>query len=740
MRITWRGPLLCGSAHAAGARAALRGLVDAGAAVTLEQTPWGGPPAVDAAERAWLAARQGDAERPEGHVQRTLARLVDPSIDVDLVAAWFALPAAEADAETALRAGACDVVWVPDDVQRDALREAGVAEARVRVMPEPADAPPSGLPRPAAVPARRTVVAAITPPDAAGGADLLVAAWARAFHAGDDVALVWLPGGDDPAPDAARAGEEALAALEARGLDPERLADLVIVPDPLSALTLHAVLAAADAVVLPGRAPGLGRAAAHARAAGLPLVGTAAAGVDESHGYVVPWHPVPAGPGVAPGERAWWRAPDEEALAEALRGLHADPAGRQARGRVARSRAAVHDPRAVGRRMLGDLRAARRRPSRPTPAAAEPLLLVEGDLLGATSLGGVNRALVAALAGLPGVRVAVVERDARRGEPLDPAGPMAAAMAVRGRPDVVLRHTHPPAFAPEGRGRLVHWAHWEFGAPPAEWRAGLAAADEVWTASTGVRDALAAAGLPNVRVVPLGVDAARFAGAAPADLGPGAPGFRFLFVGGLVWRKGADLLLEAYARAFTRHDDVTLVLKDFGPGGPYPAGEEEARAARMAADTRGPRVLRVSAALAHDALPALYAACDCLVHPYRAEAFGLTMLEAAAAGLPVIASGHGAVRDFLGPDAAHLLGTRPVTLHIDRIGPWTLEAPVVAAEPDVDDLAAAMRARYERREEGRALGARAAAVAATRTWERTAEIVRERVRALTAVAPRAAAG
>ena len=42
-------------------------------------------------------------------------------------------------------------------------------------------------------------------------------------------------------------------------------------------------------------------------------------------------------------------------------------------------------------------------------------------------------------------------------------------------------------------------------------------------------------------------------------------------------------------------------------------------------------------ARAEDALPALYAACDLFVWPAYQEALGLTMLEAQAAGLPVVA-------------------------------------------------------------------------------------------------------
>ena len=37
--------------------------------------------------------------------------------------------------------------------------------------------------------------------------------------------------------------------------------------------------------------------------------------------------------------------------------------------------------------------------------------------------------------------------------------------------------------------------------------------------------------------------------------------FKFLFVGGPFWRKGFDILLEAYGKAFTSQENVSLVIK-----------------------------------------------------------------------------------------------------------------------------------------------------------------------------------
>ena len=43
----------------------------------------------------------------------------------------------------------------------------------------------------------------------------------------------------------------------------------------------------------------------------------------------------------------------------------------------------------------------------------------------------------------------------------------------------------------------------------------------------------------------------------------------FLFVGGTIRRKGADVLLQAYAEAFSDDDDVTLVFKETGASSFY---------------------------------------------------------------------------------------------------------------------------------------------------------------------------
>ena len=67
------------------------------------------------------------------------------------------------------------------------------------------------------------------------------------------------------------------------------------------------------------------------------------------------------------------------------------------------------------------------------------------------------------------------------------------------------------------------------------------------------------------------------------------PACTFLFVGGTTWRKGADVLIEGWRRAFGPGDDVQLVVKDFGVNGAYRNQTDrrrDPRARRVAARPR----------------------------------------------------------------------------------------------------------------------------------------------------------
>lgn len=141
-----------------------------------------------------------------------------------------------------------------------------------------------------------------------------------------------------------------------------------------------------------------------------------------------------------------------------------------------------------------------------------------------------------------------------------------------------------------------------------------------------------ALGVPEraFRRVPNGVDVDRFAGAEPfPDLvDPDRP--TLLFVGRLERRKGLEELVRSFVRLKAERPALRLLVVGDGP--------ERARCQELL-----PATLRADALflgqVPHEDLPRFYASADVFVAPaLGGESFGIVLLEAMAAGLPVVAT------------------------------------------------------------------------------------------------------
>ena len=127
-------------------------------------------------------------------------------------------------------------------------------------------------------------------------------------------------------------------------------------------------------------------------------------------------------------------------------------------------------------------------------------------------------------------------------------------------------------------------------------------------------------------IVPNGVDVARFDAVAAADLGPGT---KLLFLGRLDARKGFPVALAAFARLALDRSDLRLVVMGEGP---------DRRSVRGLPEAVRERVILLGAIPNAD-IPPYLAACDLyLGTSIGGESFGVVLVEAMAAGLPVVAS------------------------------------------------------------------------------------------------------
>ena len=163
--------------------------------------------------------------------------------------------------------------------------------------------------------------------------------------------------------------------------------------------------------------------------------------------------------------------------------------------------------------------------------------------------------------------------------------------------------------------------------------------------------------------------------------------FRFLHVSSCFPRKGVDVLLRAYGKAFTKHDDVTLVIKTFK----NPHNEIYRWIDEIKIDFPDfPDIKIIEDDLTDGELKSLYEQCQVMVSPSRAEGFGLPMAEAILSGLAVITTGWGGQLDFCNPKTSWLVDYKfvPAESHFDLFDS-------VWAEPNADHLAAIMKSLYD---------------------------------------------
>jgi glycosyltransferase involved in cell wall biosynthesis len=140
-----------------------------------------------------------------------------------------------------------------------------------------------------------------------------------------------------------------------------------------------------------------------------------------------------------------------------------------------------------------------------------------------------------------------------------------------------------------------------------------------------------------VQVIHNGVAAAEFAPVAPA-----ADASDVVFVGELRRLKGVDVLIEALSLLAAAGRSVSATIVGSGP---------EAAKFQALARARGLAAKFPSAMPAREA----FARGRLLIVPSRAESLPYIVLEAAAAGLPMLATNVGGIPEIFGPQAGELL-------------------------------------------------------------------------------------
>jgi glycosyltransferase involved in cell wall biosynthesis len=254
------------------------------------------------------------------------------------------------------------------------------------------------------------------------------------------------------------------------------------------------------------------------------------------------------------------------------------------------------------------------------------------------------------------------------------------------------------------------WA-WELPRFPEKWFDRFAYFDEIWVGTSFIASTLAPiAPVPVIRMPPvLTVERSGSREAGRRRLGVPPDEFVFLFVFdvcSLLARKNPGAVIEAFARAFAPGEPVRLVLKCVNGSSAPEAMEKLSSAARAS------RVTILDAYWSAAEMADLMAAADAYVSLHRSEGTGLTISDAMAHALPVVATGWSGSSDFLTPFTGFPVAYDLVALE-QNVGPYARGE--MWANPSIEHAAVLMRQVVDAPEAARALARRRA-----ETWsERT---------------------
>jgi glycosyltransferase involved in cell wall biosynthesis len=288
------------------------------------------------------------------------------------------------------------------------------------------------------------------------------------------------------------------------------------------------------------------------------------------------------------------------------------------------------------------------------------------------------------------------------------------------KPTVWIRHQYPAkSDAPKGT-KWVIMQPWEFSQLRKDFADTFNQADEIWTPSHFCRNVFIRSGVQanKIQVIPNGINPVLFTPQGTVPELPTKKKFKFLFVGGTIYRKGIDILLEAYTKTFNNNDDVCLIIKDMGGNSFYKGQTAEQLIENIRKNPSAPEILYSDATMTDEQMAELYRSCDVFVSPYRGEGFSLPTLEAMACGLPVIVTKGGATDDFVDESVGWLIPAeeRSIGSSIDGI---ELTGEATLLEPDVDVLGSTLEYIYSNPQERVGKGISATHRARTEwTWQK----------------------
>lgn len=229
--------------------------------------------------------------------------------------------------------------------------------------------------------------------------------------------------------------------------------------------------------------------------------------------------------------------------------------------------------------------------------------------------------------------------------------------------DIEIRHSYPPIlnWPVEKNTKIVFIQPWEWNRVPYEWKDVFQNfADALFVPSTWVSNVYTNAGInpAKIKVIPNGYDPAIFnmENRKVTNRFIDETKFIYTFVGNAQYRKGLDILLQAWYKAFVKADNAILFIKDTPQI--YGGSNILENIIQTQYKTGCAKIVYNDESLSEEEMAIIYKNTDVLVSPYRGEGFGMPIQEAAACGALPMVTGVGAANDFITEDSSIRLNAR----------------------------------------------------------------------------------
>ena len=235
--------------------------------------------------------------------------------------------------------------------------------------------------------------------------------------------------------------------------------------------------------------------------------------------------------------------------------------------------------------------------------------------------------------------------------------------------DIQLRHSYPPVWnwPTDKNTKVVYIQPWEYPKVLFEWQYKFETfADMLCVPSNYERDVFITGGMNPDKIVtiPNGYDDSIYnhKKVKPFIDRIDPKKYNFVFVGNGQWRKVIAILLNAWKDSIKRYDNCTLIVKD----NPQIYGVNNLlnEIIKLQYKTQCGEIIYIDEQLSDLEMASIYKNSSFLIHPYRAEGFGMHVQEAVACGCYPFLPGVGPHNDFIPEDVGIRFATNTNAINI----------------------------------------------------------------------------